>query len=249
MTRQGVLIIDDDELARQHLTAILSQGRYGGLGIVEAGTLDRGLRIITEQQPAVVFLDPSIQDDGDDGVRHAIRLSTKSSVVVVTQLKMFEVAHLAINAGCRGYLLKPVLQNDVFDLMARLVDDCHSGTSRMDFGDPIKSAVRYLETHFSESVTLADMARLVYLSPSYFSHQFKLEMKVTFVEYLTQLRVKYAKKLLRTTNLPIDMIAAESGFHRASYFTTLFRRLQGVSPSEYRHQFRDRLRAKRSIEN
>lgn len=249
MVRQDVLIIDDDEIARQQLIAILSEGRYAGLGIMEASLLDSGLRIIKEIHPSVVFLDPSIQDGGDDGIRHAIRICPKSSVVVVTQLKMFEVVHLAINVGCRGYLLKPVLSNDVFDLMGRLVSDWQSGTSRVDFGDPIKSATRYLETHFSDSITLSDMAQLVYLSPSYFSRQFKLEMHVTFVEYLTQLRVKHAKNLLRMTDLPIDVVAEESGFHRASYFTTLFRRIQGVSPSEYRHHFRDRLSAKKQIEN
>ncbi len=241
MARPSLLIIDDDDAARQQLATILSQSRYEGFGIVQVATLDGGLRMMKEEHPQVVFLDPSIQDGGDDGVRHALRISPKSLVVVVTQLKMFEVVYLAINAGCCGYLLKPVARNEVLDLLERLIGDGQQGTSQVDLGNPIKSAIRYLETHFAESVTLADMAQLVYLSPSYFSRQFKLDMHVTFVEYLTHLRVKHAKKLLRMTDLPIDMIAEESGFHRASYFTTLFRRIQGTSPSEYRHQFRDRL--------
>lgn len=241
MDRPSLLIIDDDDAARQQLTIILSQSPYAGLGIQQASTLDGGLRLMKEDHPLAVFLDPSIQDGSDDAVRHAIRISPKSFLVIVTQLKMFEVAHLAINAGCRGYLLKPVMRNEVIDLMERLIGDGRDGTGAVDFGDPIKSAVRYLETHFANTVTLADMAQRVYLSPSYFSRQFKLEMQVTFVEFLTQLRIKHAKKLLRMTELPIDMIAEESGFHRASYFTTLFRRVQGLSPSEYRHQFRDRL--------
>lgn len=242
MARHGFLIIDDDGAASQQLATIISQSRYGGLGIIEAATRDIGLRSMKESQPQVVFMDPSIQGGTDDGLRHAIRLSSQSAVVVVTQLKMFEVAHLAINAGCQGYLLKPVLRNEVLDLLDRLVGHVHVETAgHVDLGNPIKSAIRYLETHFAEAITLADMAQRVYLSPSYFSHQFRLEMQVTFIEYLTQLRMRHAKRLLRMTNLPIDMIAEESGFHRASYFTTLFRRIQGVSPSEYRHQFRDRL--------
>lgn len=241
MDQPRLLIIDDDDAAGQQLSAILLQSPYASLGTWRVSSLDEGLRLMKDHHRLVVFLDPSIQDGGDDAVRHAIRISPKSFLVIVTQLKMFEVAHLAINAGCRGYLLKPVMRNDVLDLMERLIGDERDGPGTVDLGDPIQSAVRYLEIHFSETVTLADLAQRVYLSPSYFSRQFKLEMRVTFVEYLTQLRIKHAKKLLRMTDLPIDMIAEESGFHRASYFTTLFRRVQGQSPSAYRHQFRDRL--------
>lgn len=243
MADGGILILDDDDVARMQLMTIIADSRYGLLGVRESASIETGLRIIKGVHPHVIFWDPSTQNGSEDLVYHIMRLSSKSAVVIVTQLKMFDIAYHAINAGCRGYLLKPVLRTEVMNLLERLVD--MSGEvprTVIDLGDPIQSAVQYMEHHFSESITLADMARMVYLSPSYFSRQFKLEMQLTFVEYLTKLRINHAKQLLRKTDLPIDVVAEESGFHRASYFTTLFRRLQNVSPSEYRRCFRERLR-------
>lgn len=248
MAYRSLLILDDDTAARHHLMSIIAQSPYAFMKIFEASTVEGGLRCVKEHRPCVVFLDPSIQGGSDDLIRHLTRMSSHQSLVVTTQLKMFEVAYQAINAGCQGYLLKPALRAEVLDLLNRIVPMGQEKEAPIDLGNPILSAVAYLEQHFAEPITLAEIAQLVYLSPSYFSRQFKLEMQMTFVEYLTHLRMKQAKQRLRMTDLPIDMIAEECGFRRASYFTTQFHRLQGISPSEYRRQFRDRLSAK-SLEN
>jgi YesN/AraC family two-component response regulator len=248
MAYRSVLILDDDLAARHHLVSIIAQGPYAFMKIFEATTVEGGLRCVKEHRPCVVFLDPSVQGGSDDFIRYLTRVFPHNALVVTTQLKMFEVAYQAINAGCQGYLLKPTSRTEVLDLLNRVVSIGQEGEAPIDLGNPILSAVAYLEQHFSEPITLAEIAQLVYLSPSYFSRQFKLEMQMTFVEYLTHLRMKQAKQRLRMTDLPIDMVAEECGFRRASYFTTQFHRIQGISPSEYRRRFRDRLSSK-SLEN
>ncbi len=248
MAYRSVLILDDDVTARHHLVSIIAQSPYAFMKIFEASTVEGGLRCVKEHRPCAVFLDPSIQGGSEDLIRQLTRVSLHQALVVTTQLKMFEVAYQAINAGCQGYLLKPTSRAEVLDLLNRIVPMGQEGEAPIDLGNPILGAVAYLEQHFAEPITLAEIAQLVYLSPSYFSRQFKLEMQMTFVEYLTHLRMKQAKQRLRMTGLPIDMVAEECGFRRASYFTTQFHRIQGLSPSEYRRQFRDRLTAK-SVEN
>ena len=245
---RSVVILDDDTLARHNLVSILQQSPYAFLRVFEAATVEGGLRCIKEHRPCAVFVDPSIQTGSDDLIRHLILASPHHALVVTTQLKMFEVVYQAINAGCQGYLLKPTSRAEVLDLLNRIVPIGQEAEAPIDLGNPIQSAVAYLDQHFADPITLAELAQLVYLSPSYFSHQFKLEMQMTFVEYLTHLRMKRAKQRLRMTDLPIDMVAEECGFRRASYFTTQFHRIQGISPSEYRRRFRDRLSSK-SLEN
>jgi YesN/AraC family two-component response regulator len=91
--------------------------------------------------------------------------------------------------------------------------------------------------NYGYALTLKEVANQVYLSPSYFSRLFKEEVGMTFVEYLSFVRVQKAKTLLRVSSLPIEIIANNTGFSNASYFATAFKKLVGKTPREYREQF------------
>ena len=78
------------------------------------------------------------------------------------------------------------------------------------------------------------MALLCNMSPSRFCHEFKATFAVTFVEYLAQYRMEQAKRLLVNPTMPVADVAVAVGFNDPSYFTRVFRKQEGVSPSEYR---------------
>lgn len=98
----------------------------------------------------------------------------------------------------------------------------------------IITSVQYLKEHYTENITLEDMSRVVYLSPYYFSHLFKKEMGVSFVEYLTSLRIEESKRLLRETPLYISAVAAKVGYSDVNYFSRVFKKMTGMTPSQYR---------------
>lgn len=100
---------------------------------------------------------------------------------------------------------------------------------------PIREARRYIIDHFRESgISLEQVAETVGLNPSYFSLIFKREAGSGFLEFLTAVRVDYAKELLRTSKQTVAQIASAVGYSDAKYFTRLFRRMVGIKPSEYR---------------
>ena len=78
------------------------------------------------------------------------------------------------------------------------------------------------------------MSRVANVSPYYFSKVFKEETGETFVEYLTGLRMEYAKNLLREKEKSIKQICVESGYSDPNYFSRIFKKTVGVTPSEYR---------------
>lgn len=98
----------------------------------------------------------------------------------------------------------------------------------------IREAIRFIHKNYQTKVTQQDTAEAAGLSPAYFSKLFKLETNTTFTEYLASKRVEEAKRLLRTTSLTLGDIAFECGFEDQSYFTKVFTRLVGTSPSSFR---------------
>ena len=98
----------------------------------------------------------------------------------------------------------------------------------------MRRAVAYVREHLAAPIRVPDVARHVGLSPTYFSRLFAQEMGVQFVSYVNGLRLDRAKALMRSTDAPITEIASMVGLTDHSYFTKLFRRDTGVTPSVFR---------------
>ncbi|EPZ42156.1 helix-turn-helix domain-containing protein [Alicyclobacillus acidoterrestris] len=245
-----ILIVDDDATSRREICSLLSEGEYNYLRVCEADTAQRGLLLARQVHPSIILLDLSLPDmDGIEFGKKVVAQHPQIHVVVCSHLKMFEMVYEAINAGFSGYLLKPVVKAVLFSMLGRLIQsklmkDAGDVTERgirpqtddaVDFGNPIDSAIAYIAKHFSEPISLQDVAERVYLSPSHFSRLFKAETGTTFIDYLTNYRIQKSKILLRVTSLPVEIIANNTGFSNASYFSTTFKRLEGRTPTEYRH--------------
>lgn len=103
----------------------------------------------------------------------------------------------------------------------------------------IRTALQYMEENFTDdSLTLNRVAGVANVSANHFSALFSQKMGQTFIEYLTQLRMSRAKEQLRCTDMRSGEIALEVGYKDPHYFSFLFKKTQGCTPSEYRNQTR-----------
>jgi len=98
----------------------------------------------------------------------------------------------------------------------------------------IRKANEYIEENFSRDISLNEIAEYVHLSSSYFSRLYKQVTKGNLVDFINSVRIKHAKELLVTSDHDIDYIAFAVGFNTHNYFTTVFRRFEAMTPSEYR---------------
>lgn len=98
---------------------------------------------------------------------------------------------------------------------------------------------QYIELHFEQNITVGDLARLAHLSESGLNRLFKKETGLTPMEYVIETRIEKSKTLLRHKEIPITEIAMRCGFGSNAHFTSCFKRLLGVSPSEYRQAYRE----------
>ncbi len=108
--------------------------------------------------------------------------------------------------------------------------------STFQHANAIRQVVRYVRTHYAERITLADAAREVWLSPNYLSSVFSAEMGMSLSAYVQSVRVAKSKELLLDTRHTVAEVAALTGFSDQSYFSKVFSRAVGLSPTDFRRQ-------------
>jgi two-component system response regulator YesN len=97
-------------------------------------------------------------------------------------------------------------------------------------------AKEYIWGHYNQEISLKKTAEAVGISPFYLSHLFRKEMGVSFLEYLTSVRISIAKKLLRQISLSMMQICLEVGYQDPSHFAKIFKKREGICPAKYRKQ-------------
>ena len=98
----------------------------------------------------------------------------------------------------------------------------------------LNDALSYIRIHHMRNLSLEEVAGNVHVSPYYLSHLFREKLGVTFVEYVTGVRMEMAKNYLLHTRMPIAAIAEKLGYDDAGYFGKVFRKYTGVTPKNFR---------------
>lgn len=100
--------------------------------------------------------------------------------------------------------------------------------------EKLKTILKYVEEHYTETITIDEMAAITYYSKSHFMKFFKNHMGTGFIEYLNDYRLAMAARLLATTASTVLEISSDTGFDNLSYFNRLFKRKYKQTPGQYR---------------
>ncbi len=100
--------------------------------------------------------------------------------------------------------------------------------------EKMKTILKYVEEHYTDHITIDDMAALTYYSKSHFMKFFKSHMGTGFIEYLNDYRLTMSERLLRSSDDPVTEIAEKCGFDNLSYFNRIFKRKYGQAPGRWR---------------
>ncbi len=118
---------------------------------------------------------------------------------------------------------------------------CYEGALRRigalrRYGSGVRKVIRHIETHCKEHLSLPDLAKLAGWQPSYLSARFKAETGMTVSAFITGCRIEKAKTLLRGSTMNITEIAEEAGYHDIKYFSRVFTKTTGQTPSAFRNR-------------
>lgn len=138
------------------------------------------------------------------------------------------------------YLNTIRLANDIFTLEQAVTEMFHTlKFSLQDAagiqGQLTEKAMKYIEENIAADLSLEHIADALHISASHLSRTFKKAAGISLTDYINQFRINKAKELLRSTDIYIYAISEMVGYHDATYFSSMFKKLVGVSPSEYRN--------------
>ncbi|MGG3871232.1 PocR ligand-binding domain-containing protein [Brevibacillus laterosporus] len=132
--------------------------------------------------------------------------------------------------------IKKELENTLID--SQIIS--MSTHKRISTSTILQPAFDYIYAHKNENFTLADMAVICHVSPSYFSRLFTKETGENFSVFIPRLKIEWAKQILETTDLSISQISNELGFSEPSYFIKTFKKFERITPSVYRNVYSKR---------
>jgi AraC family transcriptional regulator of arabinose operon len=167
--------------------------------------------------------------DGEIGCMH---LDSQQALEPLKSLFLEVIHYNATNT--------PLNEARAMNALERIILSCFQAQpiSNHNAVDPrINALCQYINDHLGEDIKIAQLAKLIFLSPSRVAHLFKREMNQTIFSWREQQRISRARNLLQSTTLPITHIAQAVGYTDALYFSRLFHQHYGVSPREYKKRY------------
>ena len=148
------------------------------------------------------------------------------------------------------YFVKPIDDAEFYAALSRLAQKIQerkqAGALEVPVSDMssgresyLDQAIQYIDSHYAEELSAAEVANACYISESYLSKLFRKKLDTSFSEYLNFVRIEKAKALLVNTNYMIYEIAEQTGFNTDKYFTMVFKKLTGISPRQYKQNYRE----------
>lgn len=242
MNKLRVLLVDDEIMIREGFKRLFDWEGHDCQVVGEAADGMEALAQIDALRPDIVIMDINIPIMNGLKVIQVSRMKhPNTAFVIVSGYDDFSYCREALRLQITDYILKPVNYDEfgtcIDNLKISLFQQRLSTEPEQQEERTITGITRYLQEHLAEEMSLSILAERFHLNPQYISQLFKSEIGVGFLAYLTNIRMEKAKKLLLSSSLPIADVAEQSGYGDYRVFTKVFKKAEGITPSQYRRDF------------
>jgi two-component system response regulator YesN len=256
-----IIIVEDEKVLRKGLALHTPWEKFGALVIADAADGLEGESLIERLNPDIVITD--IRMPGISGIEMMRRLKGKcdSEFILISGYGEFAYAQEALSLGARGYIMKPIDDDELASVLLKAIEAVHekretrelrkrvlaieqSGKSLFKEYSPgsgsdyrekyLETAIHIINSHYMENLNAPDLAESLGISESSFSKLFKTRTGYTFLEYLTLYRIKQAMDLLDQKEIRVSEAAPLVGYEDYRHFGEVFKKITGLTPSEYR---------------
>jgi AraC-like DNA-binding protein len=199
--------------------------------------------VIGNIEECVRTIDGLFRHNEERGI-HRIQMASIATTILYELLKHGDLNDseakriFTLEKAFHQQLDSPAGPDDIRNALIGIVHMIAADSSKPDPKRKLDPAfiAHYIESHYMDNLHLDHMAEKLQTTPKYFSNYFKKTFGINFVEYLNKVRLLQAKEMMKRPELSITEIGEKSGYLNASTFTSTFKKLYGISPSEYRKQ-------------
>lgn len=232
----NLLIADDENLELKVLEKTVKKHFVDELEIFASSNGRKASQICDEVKPDIALLD--IEMPGMNGIELAKYIKEKYAdciIIFITAYDRFDYAIEAIHIKAFDYLLKPWKEERLFELINTAIENVRSMQKTDSIVHSQKDVIKdYIDRNYKKDISAKDVAGILGYSDVYFSKVFKQLFDDNFINYLTKIRIDRAKVLLKDVSFNIKEVGKSVGYADSNYFTKVFKRSIGMSPSEYR---------------
>lgn len=242
-----VLVVEDEEMIRKGIVLATDWQSLGCVVVGEAANGEEGIAQAEKCRPSLIITDLKMPKmDGLEMIAKLREAGCDAYIIILTAYDSFAYAQSALRLGAVDFLLKPFhdgdLEKAVLTLQGRLKAQSErtntaSGVPGVKKGGKsryVLEAMDYIGQNYADSnLSVGQIAAQLDLSEGHLSHLFKKETDYTIGNYLTRYRIHKAMELLRQGRLKVYEVAEAVGYRDIAYFSATFKKVAGMSPSEY----------------
>ncbi len=244
-----VLVVEDEDMVRKGIVMTID---WAGLNCQVAGEAENGQEGVKKAEslkPDLVITDLKMpRMDGVEMIAQLRSRGCQARFIILTAFGDFKFAQSALRLGVSDYLLKPLKEGDLEQALRRIISQMEGEVktekqeeaSSVGFYLPkrtgnkyVDEAIRYISEHYMQDITISTVADYLEISEGYLSRVFKRETDYTFTSYLSHYRIEAAMELLKNCRVKVYEVADKVGFGDTAWFSAQFKKILGISPSEY----------------
>ena len=238
---RDLLIVDDEDTIRNGISKYIQLHTDRFDQVYTAANGEKAIEIILRNKPDIMILDMQMPiKDGIEVMRETKRAGVLPYTLVLSGYDEFRYCQQALRLGAKNYLLKPVRSSDILGMVLQAADELYGKEIlsiqelAVEKNKLVEIAMEYVQEHYYERISLTDVAGKIGVTPGYLSTLFQKQLDQGFVDFLNGIRIARACAYLEQNYLKTYEIAYKVGFNDEKYFSKVFKKVKGCSPSEYK---------------
>ena len=238
----SLLLADDEEHILNGIKNYIQKKSLVFREIYCARNGQEALDMIYQYHPDVMLLDVQMPvKNGLEIMKEANSAGVCPQTILLSGYESFEYVREALRQGAIDYLLKPCRSTEILEKLEAVVDPSlkQKENAASSKNAIVEQATDYIKKHLPEDLNLSMTAEFVGVSNAYLSTLFTQNLGCSFVDYLNRTRIEYACGYMHDSRMKIYEIAFRVGFRDEKYFSKVFKKVTGQSPTEYRAALAD----------
>lgn len=248
----SLLIVDDEAIEREAIQYFIAQSGLSFKTIAEAANGIDAVKIAAALMPEIILMD--IKMPGKNGLEAAAAIrefNQDCKIIFLTAFNEFDYAHKAIKVKAEDYIIKPAYSETLLATLEQVIIELDKKNPKVKKTQPnleqkepvckpsvvlMERVCQYIDANYNQNIKLDELCNMIGFSKFYLSRIFKQVKHMNVVDYITLRRIEKTKELLLNPQLSIKEISALVGYNEPNYLTLVFKKWEGISPTEYRNK-------------